>query len=366
MSDRRANPYAQRFLPALGLILILAIYLLFQWLEHRSVTPPIPESAGPANSLQVYFSDPQAPGSSSLRGGPDQDLAQAIGSARYSVDMAIYRLDLWSLRDALIDAHQRGVAVRLVVEGAHQTAPEIESLIARKIPVVSDDRDPLMHHKFTVIDGFEVWTGSMNYTINGAYRNNNNMVRIFSHEIAENFTQEFEEMFLEGRFGALSRADTPHPISRLGEQRVEVYFSPDDGVEAQLVRVIESARQSIEVMAFSLTSNALGYALVEAAELGVEVKVVIEGDQAANAGSEVGRLISADVDLRLDSNPDSMHHKVIIVDEAVVVTGSYNFSRSAEELNDENIVILYSKEAAAEYLVEFKRIFERAISDWEE
>jgi phosphatidylserine/phosphatidylglycerophosphate/cardiolipin synthase-like enzyme len=280
--------------------------------------------------------------------------------------MAIYRLDLWSLRDALTDAHQRGVAVRLVVEGAHQTAPEIESLIARKIPVVADDRDPLMHHKFTVIDGFEVWTGSMNYTINGAYRNDNNMVRIFSHEIAENFTQEFEEMFVEGRFGGLSRADTPHPVSILDEKRVEVYFSPDDGVEVQLERIIGEAKQSIQVMAFSITSDALGEALMEAAQRGVEVSVVIERDQAANAGSEVGRLITASVDLRLDTNPDSMHHKVIIVDEAVVVTGSYNFSRSAEESNDENIVILHSKEAATEYLVEFKRIFGRATSDWEE
>jgi phosphatidylserine/phosphatidylglycerophosphate/cardiolipin synthase-like enzyme len=349
----------------MGLILILALYLLFQWLERRPSRPAIPVSTSQTFSFQVYFTNPQDPRSSSLRGGPDEHLAQAIDGAKYSVDMAIYRLDLWSLRDALIDAHRRGVAVRMVVESAHQAAPEIEQLIARRIPIVFDDRDPLMHHKFTVIDGFEVWTGSMNYTLNGAYRNDNNMIRIYSHEVAENFTQEFEEMFEEERFGRLSRADTPHPISRLGGQQVGVYFSPDDGVEAQLVRIITEAMKSIQVMAFSLTSDALGEALIEAAQRGIEVSVVIERDQAANAGSEVGRLIDSGVDLRLDTNPDSMHHKVFLVDDTIVVTGSYNFSRNAEEANDENIIILYDETAAAEYLVEFKRIFELATTDWE-
>jgi phosphatidylserine/phosphatidylglycerophosphate/cardiolipin synthase-like enzyme len=144
-----------------------------------------------------------------------------------------------------------------------------------------------------------------------------------------------------------------------------VYFSPDDGVEAQLVRIITEAMKSIQVMAFSLTSDALGEALIEAAQRGIEVSVVIERDQAANAGSEVGRLIDSGVDLRLDTNPDSMHHKVFLVDDTIVVTGSYNFSRNAEEANDENIIILYDETAAAEYLVEFKRIFELATTDWE-
>jgi phosphatidylserine/phosphatidylglycerophosphate/cardiolipin synthase-like enzyme len=68
----------------------------------------------------------------------------------------------------------------------------------------------------------------------------------------------------------------------------------------------------------------------------------------------------AGIDVRLDSLRGDMHHKVILIDRAIVVTGSYNFSRSAEEQNDENLLILHAPKVAAEYLIEFDQIFRRA------
>ncbi|HUS83765.1 MAG TPA: phospholipase D-like domain-containing protein, partial [Anaerolineales bacterium] len=83
-------------------------------------------------------------------------------------------LDLWSLRDALLDADRRGVNIRVVVDGDYFLDTEIQDLIDAGIPVIIDRRESLMHHKFTVIDQLDVWSDSMNYTINGAYRNDNN------------------------------------------------------------------------------------------------------------------------------------------------------------------------------------------------
>jgi phosphatidylserine/phosphatidylglycerophosphate/cardiolipin synthase-like enzyme len=217
-----------------------------------------------------------------------------------------------------------------------------------------------MHHKFTVIDRFEVWTGSMNYSINGAYRHDNNMLRIRSAEVGANYTREFEEMFLEERFGGLSRADTPYHESLLEGDLVEVYFSPDDSVATRLVEIIDDAQNSIEVLAFAFTSDPLAESLLKAMKRGVFVRVVVEKDQAGNTGSEVDNLLEGGVDLRFDSNPNSMHHKVILIDGNTVITGSYNFSRSAEDFNDENVIIVHNAELTADYLVEFNRIFDRA------
>ena len=118
-----------------------------------------------SDNFAAYFSDPENPVSSSYRGGPDEALADAIRDARVSVDMAIHFLDLWSIRDALIDAHRRGVTVRLVTESDYIDVPEIQELRAAGIPVLGDRREGRMHNKFIVIDRQEVWTGSLNLFI---------------------------------------------------------------------------------------------------------------------------------------------------------------------------------------------------------
>lgn len=309
----------------------------------------------------IHFTDPTGPAASTLRGGPDAALAEAIDSARYSVDMAIYRLDLWSIRDALIRAHKRGVVVRVITDNDHQDEAEILDLRAAGINLMDDQREPLMHHKFAVIDGVDVWTGSMNFTVSGAYRNNNNLIRIRSSRVGQDYTHEFEEMYLDKRFGALSEADTPYPIVTLDGVQIEVYFSPDDGVEERIDEVLRGASKSIDFMVYSFTSDVLSETILARARAGVEVRGVIERDQAPNPGSDYERFRQAGLDIRLDSNPRNMHHKVIIIDDSIVITGSYNFSRSAEEYNDENVLILYDVRLSEEYLLEFKRIFENAI-----
>ena len=118
-----------------------------------------------SDNFSAYFSDPENPVSSSYRGGPDEALADAIRDACVSVDMAIHFLDLWSIRDALIDTHRRGVTVRLVTESDYMDVPEIQELRAAGIPVLGDRREGRMHNKFVVIDRQEVWTGSLNLFI---------------------------------------------------------------------------------------------------------------------------------------------------------------------------------------------------------
>ncbi len=87
---------------------------------------------------------------------------------------------------------------------------------------------------------------------------------------------------------------------------------------------------------------------------------VIERGQAGNEGSEYERLHQSAIDVRLDSSRHSMHHKVIVIDARIVITGSYNFSRSAQEYNDENVLIIHDVATATRFLLEFERIFSTA------
>jgi phosphatidylserine/phosphatidylglycerophosphate/cardiolipin synthase-like enzyme len=189
-------------------VLLLLLFFLFVRASSPGTDPPVPLRSP---SIEIYFSRPAQGGAQILRGGPEAALVQALDGAEVSIDMAIYDLDLDGVRQALLRARDRGAAVRLVVESDNLHTPAMLDLVAAGIPVVADDRPPLMHDKFTVIDGREVWTGSMNYTVNDAYFNDNNLVRLKDEAAAEAYAAEFDEMFGQSRFGALSAPPKPRP-----------------------------------------------------------------------------------------------------------------------------------------------------------
>jgi phosphatidylserine/phosphatidylglycerophosphate/cardiolipin synthase-like enzyme len=342
---------------------LLALLLLLFFAFQHATTPsedeiPVPTST--MGSWEVYFSDPNGPKAQELQGGPDAALVQALDSAQYSIHMAMYHLDLWSVRDALIGAHRRGVVVQVVTESDHLDEPEIHSLENAGIEVLGDRRPGIMHHKFIIIDRQEVWTGSMNLTINGVYRNDNNIIRIQSKEVAEDYWQEFEEMSQHDRFGALSLADTPYPQTIVDGIQIEVYFSPDDGVILRLLELLDQAEERVEFLAYALTADEIGATLLDLHREGVRIRGVVEASQAMATGSETPGLREAGLDVRLDNNPNLMHHKVFVIDGHTVILGSYNFTRSAEEKNDENVLILHDPALAAQFLIEFERIYRSA------
>ncbi len=323
---------------------------------------PVPTTGNPLESrIWVAFTDPEDPAATSFRGGPDAHLASAIRQARLSVDAAIYRLNLWSIRDALIAAHNAGIAVRVVTESDYFDEPELQDLIEAGIEVLGDRRESLMHNKFVVIDNAEVWTGSMNFTTTGAYLNNNHLIRVHSRRLAENYTVEFEEMFTLDMFGMDTIENTPNPSLTLDGIQVETYFSPDDDTAARIIELIRQAEESIYFLAFSFTSDDIAAAMLERAYQGLTVAGVFEeGQYYFNTGTEFDRLREAGLDVRLDGNSRNMHHKFIVIDRAVVVLGSYNFSRNAEERNDENTLVIHSPDLAARFMQEFERVYDQA------
>lgn len=311
--------------------------------------------------FELYFTNPDSPLASQKTGGPDGPLADAIDSARLTVDVAIYSLSLNSVRDALLRAHDRGVQVRIVMESDNLDRTDPQKLEDAGIPILGDRREGLMHDKFVVIDNSEVWLGSMNFTDSGAYTDNNNLIRIQSVKMAENYTKEFEEMFVDDQFGPDVVPETPNPRVTLDGTPIDVYFSPDDLVQASFLDLINNAQESIYFMAFSFTADPLGEAVRARAMEGVTVAGVMETDQVkSNIGTEFDPFKQAGLDVAADGNPDQMHHKVMIIDQSIVIFGSYNFTDSAEKRNDENLIVIYNEDIAAQFIAEFQRVYARA------
>ena len=132
----------------------------------------------------------------------------AIDAARISVDVAAYSFSLYSIEQALIHAFNRGVQVRMVMESDNMDGAAVDALLKAGIPIVGDQREGLMHDKFVVIDRSEVWTGSMNFTFQGAYADNNNLLRVRSSKFANDYTVEFEEMFTLDFWAGCARENT--------------------------------------------------------------------------------------------------------------------------------------------------------------
>ncbi len=215
-----------------------------------------------------------------------------------------------------------------------------------------------MHDKLIIIDGNILFTGSWNISYNDTYRNNNNLLEITDPRIIMNYQEKFNELYVDQNFGALARLKTPNPSITIDGIQVENYFSPVDEIEAKLVQYVSSAQQSVRFMVFTYTDEDLADAMIQRAKAGLDVQGVIE-DYSASQGAMVPLFCAFNQNLvvKTDGNPYTMHHKVIIIDDKTVITGSYNFTRSADEENDENILVIQSPAVAALYLREFYTVY---------
>lgn len=332
--------------------------------QRLAPQPALPSSNAP---LQAFFTTPTLayPDNPARRPAVPllEQLLRDIGSARSNIDLASFDFDLGELTNALLLAQRRGVTVRLVIDSENLVAPEASLQAGRLeqagISVQFDRREPFMHNKFAVIDGQVTWLGSWNMTANDTWRNNNNMVRVRSPQLAADYRAEFEQM-LAGRFGTAKTSATPYRQVQVGAARAEVYFAPEDGVAAYVLQQLQAAKRTISFMAFSFTSASIADALVAQHQAGLRIHGVMEAQNAQGSGAMYHRLYDSGVDVLTDGNCYIMHHKVFIIDEHLVITGSYNFTSSAEVSNDENLVIIDDATLAHVYLDEFARVYSQA------
>lgn len=121
---------------------------------------------------------------------------------------------------------------------------------------------------------------------------------------------------------------------------IEVYFSPRGGCQAAIIREIENAEKQVLVQAYSFTNADIAKALLEAKKRGVEVEVILDKSQETAKYSRATFFHNMGISLLIDDKHTIAHNKIMIIDGNIVITGSYNFSESAEERNAENLLIL--------------------------
>ncbi|MBW3014191.1 hypothetical protein KY335_03015 [Candidatus Woesearchaeota archaeon] len=218
---------------------------------------------------------------------------------------------------------------------------------------VQTDSYGLMHNKFCFRDSKDVWTGSYNPTDRGTLNDNNALI-IYSEHIAEIYQEEFDEMWS----GIFKRGDrTGKNKINYNENMIEIYFCPEDHCADKVYQVLEDAEQSIHFMTFSFTRTDYLDLLNEKSQT-VEIKGIFEKSRITQQYNIYNKLSeNQKITLKLDNNKYTMHHKVFIVDKKIVITGSFNPTKSADESNDENLLILHDKDIAQKYLEEFDRVW---------
>lgn len=336
------------------IFLLSFVFFLFIW--HLTSFANIPAAQ---TQIRIFFNN------ASKGTTIEDEFITFLRSARQSFDGAFYDISSERVADCLIQMHRKGVRVRLVMEADSKNRSAVQKMVKAGIPIVLDDSEGLMHNKFAVIDGEVVWTGSYN-PVQRAHLNDNNAVVIHSVDLASRFLGEFNDMFERKLFGRMRMG---RPFGRLqslmpvinGDVRIYAFFSPRDGIEHIIENMIHRAHSRIQFMAFSFTSNRIADALIAKARTGVVVKGIMEARGLLTEFSKYMKLFVEGVEVGIRQGDGVMHHKVIIIDERIVITGSFNFSRGADAINDENILIIESEDVAQRFLAEFARIRNRCL-----
>jgi len=317
---------------ALGIFFLAAAVLLAGC--SQNITGKAAVAYETAKSPEVYF----CPGDDCGKA-----LERHISSANFSVHCALYDLDLKGVIGSLAKK-SRTADVKLVMDSSNY-----EGQVKGNVKL--DDDRQLMHNKFCVIDNGVVITGSFNPTSNDNYNNNNNMLVVYSRILAKNYEGEFEELW-NGNFGKGGNTDNPRLY--VNDIEIENYFCPEDNCASRVIDLIENAKSSVYFMAFSFTNEEIADALIKK---NADVRGIFDAQQSSSKFSQLKRLQELGVNAKKDSNKYKMHHKVFIIDNETVATGSFNPSLSADTRNDENLVVVHDKKIADNFLREFDSLW---------
>lgn len=211
----------------------------------------------------------------------------------------------------------------------------------------------LMHHKFCVMDEDYIITGSMNPTKRGIEMNDNYLFLIKSKKIAKNYLDEFYRIKEEEGIG------TKGVKVDLSGMAIQTCFSPSNNCEELIIEQILKANQSIQVLAFSFTSEKIAQALIDVSKQGVNVSVVFEKTRVSKYSQHI-YLNEIGVHVYFDGNKYTMHEKMFLIDDETAILGSYNPTKNANKNNDENLVVIRDTELVKTAKIEFERVLNQA------
>ena len=338
----------------------------------------VSESSG---EIKVYFNHTVATefstGSEAVVASSIEDtIISYIEKATSTIDIAIYDVESEAIIDALNTADNNGVSIRYITDVDQENA--VLDNLNEGIALLRGNSIAIMHDKFIIIDAensLNSWlvSGSVNHTKANLGWDPNNMICIQDQALARAYRIEFNEMWgsdtnipdeANAKFGADKTDNTPHNFIIDGNE-VELYFSPTDNTTRKIISALNSSQYEIEFNIMVFTENSLGDIISYLNNQGIDVKGII--DYTNYTGDEFDKLLENGVRVLEFQNPDGsewpngpvLHHKYALVDynhadsDPLVITGSHNWSASAETKNDENTLIIHNASIANMFHQEF-------------
>jgi phosphatidylserine/phosphatidylglycerophosphate/cardiolipin synthase-like enzyme len=331
-------------------------------------------------SLEFYAGPP-------VLGAPDDldaVIRAFIGGAKKALYIAVQELDSRPIAEAILAAKKAKVRVHVILEGDYLLeAPAVadpwaasgdnegnrvihSALLRGGIDVVTDLNPAIFHQKFVVRDPGEptaaVLTGSTNFTLtdtgtnppagNAAKSGNNlnHVVVLHGQTAAAQYLAEFERL-RSGTFGELHERREPRPAEfRLGHVRIKPVFAPEQGPEMEIMKQMLKAQASIDFAMFTFAqSSGIDDTMVRLVGQLARLRGVLDRGQGVQQWAATQPLRTAGVELyenKAGTGVRKVHHKLMVIDERLVIAGSFNYTSPATTLNDENIVVIGDLEEA--------------------
>lgn len=342
------------------------------------VQPTSPPKYFADKKLKLYFSDhtTQLKPNTNCSSDICRELVSNINDTKNTLDIAIYGYTyIPEIDKALLNALRRGVKIRLVydLDKAGNTTFNDSIRLAKLVAQASNDylvddanyTNKIMHNKFFIFDNNKVITGSANLSPNDMSGFNSNVIiTVNSKEIAELYTKEFEQM-LNSNFHNKKISLNNNKRITLDNSVIETYFSPQDKItKTHIIPLIKSAKQYIFIPAFLITDKWLSDELIIAKQRGVDIKIILDASQAHSRYSKIKELREANVPVKVENYAGKLHSKTILIDDNISVIGSMNFSKSGQNINDENVLIIKNTALTQEYRHYFEYLWNRIDNKW--
>jgi phosphatidylserine/phosphatidylglycerophosphate/cardiolipin synthase-like enzyme len=330
--------------------------------------------------------------------GASDDLEQVIvdfiGGARSSLDIAVQELDSEPIAQAILDARWRGVSVNVFLEQDYLRTPLrsrkgvpvaprpragetpldalhraqwgddstglapnrriLAALLRSDVEVRGDFNPRIFHQKFALRDYRDgkstrpgrpaLLSGSANFTFTDTHRNLNHVFVFHSAAVCRQYEAEFDQLRL-GRFGREIHGDVPK-LYDLGGVPAKVLFAPTHTPELEIMKQMLKGAREVFFAIFTFSgSSGIDDTMVALARGGMKITGVVDRGQAAHGWAAPRTMRHENIALfqpAKDSGVRKLHHKLMVIDERVVVAGSFNYTEPANDYNDENIFVLGS------------------------
>ena len=298
-------------------------------------------------------------------GAPDdleRLIVEFIDGAQKRLEIAVQELESLPIAEAIVRARRRRVLVKLVVEqdylrsrrmradpweplGSNEPNRTILAAVLRSnIDIKSDYNTRIFHQKFIIRDRDSVLTGSTNFTPSGTHENLNHVVIVHDEDVARVYAREFREI-QRGHFGKHNEGHDRAPEDVVvTDVPIRVLFAPDHHPEMEIMKQMMKARRRIDFAIFTFArSSGIDDTMLRLRDIDMPIRGVFDGAQGAQSWAAIPALQAAGCELwgvAAGNGVRRLHHKLMVLDDEVVIAGSFNYTKPANAVNDENIIIL--------------------------